>query len=352
MKMYRKANIQGIFMEHSSECGQTYLMDQLEFYVTLKLADDPSLDGNALIKEFFTRYYGAAAKPMKELYCAIEDAFSNPKYYPVEIQKSPAHQHQNEQMAWGALGTEKRMERFGKLMAQAREAAQTPLEKQRVGMFEKGIWEYMIVGRKKYTTMKPEVDKLRRQPPPRAQVPRSPDAVGDPARVDWSKAAALGGWRTVQGYPTTRKIKAAIIHDGKYLYVQLEEALDPKKLISDKGIWQGDDWEVFFAAQRGKPYRQFGINPKAEYQEIAYGEPVGWNSGVKAISDTKSPDCWRVQLAFPLDRILPGGLKPGGKFYAGFYRATPNLDELLAWSPNFSSSFHDTSRLGELTLEP
>lgn len=150
MKMYHEARIKGIFMEHSSEVGQTYLMDQLEFYVTLKLADNPNLDGNELVDEFFTRYYGAAALPMKELYCKIEETFSNPQNYPIGIQTSPAHQHQNEALAWGWLGTEQRMTEFGELMAQACEAAQTPVEKDRVALFKKGIWDYMVEGRHKY----------------------------------------------------------------------------------------------------------------------------------------------------------------------------------------------------------
>ena len=42
MSWYRSRGVRGIFMEHSSEFGQSYLMDQLEFYVTLKLACDPT----------------------------------------------------------------------------------------------------------------------------------------------------------------------------------------------------------------------------------------------------------------------------------------------------------------------
>ena len=75
MKLYHDARIEGIFMENSSECDESYLMDQLEFYVTLKLADDPSWTANRSIDEFFTRYYGAAAGPMKELYWPIEETF-------------------------------------------------------------------------------------------------------------------------------------------------------------------------------------------------------------------------------------------------------------------------------------
>jgi len=120
----------------------------LELYLTFKLADDPDLDGEALIAEFFTRYYGPAAAPMKALYCAIEDAYSNPAGYPESIRTSPAHQHQTAQLAWGSLGTPERMEQFAKLMNQARAAAETPDEKARVALFEKGIWAYMVEGRK------------------------------------------------------------------------------------------------------------------------------------------------------------------------------------------------------------
>jgi len=150
MKLYHEAHIRGIFLEHSGEFGATYLMDQLEFYVTFKLADDPTLDGNQLIDEFFARYYGAAAAPMKALYCAIEETYSSPSSYPEAIQKSPAHQHQNESLAWDALGTPARMAEFAKRMDEARAAAQTPVEKARVALFEKGIWDDMVAGRKQH----------------------------------------------------------------------------------------------------------------------------------------------------------------------------------------------------------
>jgi hypothetical protein len=150
MRMYNDADIRGIFIEHSSEFGQTHLMDVPDLYVTLKLADDPTLDGDTLIDEFFTRFYGAAADPMRRLYEAIEQTYSSPGSYPPEIQESPAHQHQTQQLAWKWLGTEERMEQFGKLMAEARAAAHTDLERQRVALFEHGMWDYMLEGKRQY----------------------------------------------------------------------------------------------------------------------------------------------------------------------------------------------------------
>ncbi len=150
MRMYHDAGIRGIFMEHSAEGGQSFLLDQLDMYVTLRLADDPGLDGKAVIDEFFTRYYGAAAESMKALYIAIEETYSDPANYPPEVQNADRHFHQTEEMAWGWLGTEERMVHFGNLMQQAGEAAETDMEKTRVEMFDRGVWQPMVAGRREW----------------------------------------------------------------------------------------------------------------------------------------------------------------------------------------------------------
>lgn len=150
MARYHAAGIRGIFMEHSSEFEQSHLLDVPDMYVTLKLSDDPSLDGDALIDEFFTRYYGSAADPMRRLYRRIEETFSSPANYPDSIRLSPAHHHQDEELAWGYLGTDERMAEFAALMSEASRAARTELEQKRVELFERGVWWYMREGKRKY----------------------------------------------------------------------------------------------------------------------------------------------------------------------------------------------------------
>ena len=151
MRMYADAGIEGTFLEHSSEMGQSYLMDQLELYLTFRLADDPTLDGRALIDEFFRRYYGAAAAPMRAFYELVEDTYTNPECYPEDVRQLPGGtQHQNEERAWRWLGTEEKMAALGSFMAQATAAARTEAEKRRVGLFRRGIWDYMLEGRHAY----------------------------------------------------------------------------------------------------------------------------------------------------------------------------------------------------------
>jgi len=143
LKMYAHDGSRGAFIEGVS--------DQIDTYVTLKLLDDPSLDVDVLLEEFFTRYYGAAAGPMKRLYLCIEDTFRNSANYPKEIQTNRNKQfHQTEEIAWKYLGTEARMAELGALMDEATRMAASEIEKQRVALFREGVWDYMVEGRKEY----------------------------------------------------------------------------------------------------------------------------------------------------------------------------------------------------------
>lgn len=357
MKLYHDATISGIFLENSSECGATYLMDQLEYYVTFKLADDPTQDGNKLIEEFFTKYYGAAAGPMRALYNRIEDLFSNPKYYPPEIQQSKAHQHQNEELAWGWVGTPARMAEMQKLMDQAVAAAKTDTEKERVRLFKVGIWDYMVEGRRLYT----EHQQKRSQAIPAFKLAKVAPVgelrqSADLARVDWAKLPAVPGWGGLSGDPVHREMATRLGQDGRYLLIEFTDAVKTAALSASNDVWSGDDFELFFATGRdAKQYHQLCVGPKGGLAGLAWTvEPranADWASGAVAASDTSAAGRWVLRLALPLNKLLPGGQAPAGKLYANFYRHSPGDGDLLAWQPTFASGFHDLKRLPELTLD-
>jgi hypothetical protein len=348
MERYRQARIRGIFMEHSSEFGQTTLMDQLEFHVTLKLADDPTLAGNALIDEFFQRYYGAAAKPMADLYGRIEETFTQPANYPEAIRTSPGHQHQTEELAWGSLGTPERMAQFAALMTQAEAAAEAPAEKARVAAFRQGLWEPMVTGRKRY-----EERLLKRAEATRSvRVPRIGAAEGDLSRVDFAAVPVQPGWGSLSGEATPRRLELRAAHDGRFLYLQLTEWTETAKLVSGGLIYDGDDWELFVASERNAAYRQVCVAPNGKSTRSVHKQDLpAWDLGEKVLSDTASPDRWSVRLALPLDRLLATPLANGSSFFANLYRASPGASELLAWAPVFAAGFHNTDRLPQWTLE-
>ncbi len=231
-------------------------------------------------------------------------------------------------------------------MAAFRPAAALAKGKEDLARETKGMGEMQVV------------EQRRKERPPVVRVPRAESAQGDPRKPDWSKAADLAPWFTAGGRDTDQKVRAAVLHDGRCLYLKLEHLCDPAKLVTGEEVWSGDDWELFFAPRRQPPYRQLAVGVKG--QSIAFAwekligqcKPAGWQSGARVACETR-PDRWTAFVSLPLENLVPGGVQPGGVFYANLCRSVAPPSQLfLTWSPNFDESFHVLTRLGEFRLEP
>jgi hypothetical protein len=141
-QMFAGDKVRGIFF-----CG---VAEYIDGYLSFRCLDDPQFDVDRALNEFFARYYGPAAQPMKQLYQSIEQTYMTSANYPKDVQSEDAHFHQSEEMAWGYLGTADRMAAWTKLLSQAQTAAHTPAEQQRVAIFEKDIFRPMLEGRQKW----------------------------------------------------------------------------------------------------------------------------------------------------------------------------------------------------------
>jgi hypothetical protein len=349
--LFRQYDYRGAF-----HCGYG---QEVEAYVTYRLMDDPALNVDTLLDEYFTRLYGPAAGPMRKFYDAIEQAYGNAANYPESIAAGEieGHHHQTEEVAWGYLGNAKRMETLAELMDQAKAAAQTPEQKQRVALFELGVWDYMTDGRRQYVE---HVKARRGDGASMLRVPFSSrgSLQGDPSKIDAAEALALTGWRSRLAEPTRLKPAAALVHDGQYLYIQLlcdskqlkvayDEVgrshlprsplgRDPMILTVTDDIVRGDHWQVLFARQRDGPVRNLVLN--AAVRPLLDGKPasIWWCAGVDGVS-----------LALPLAQM---DVKPGGRMYLNLIRRSRLLDDQPMWSPSFGE-FESPAALRELTLD-
>ena len=136
--MYAADRVKGVFF-----CGTG---EQLDFYITMRLMDDPALDIDLLMDEFFDNYFGQASKSMKAFYTKIESVYSDPKNYPENIQTEEAQFHQTEEIAWRYLGTPDVMDDLRLTIEKAQKSAKSDLEKRRVESWVNGVWKYMLKG--------------------------------------------------------------------------------------------------------------------------------------------------------------------------------------------------------------
>ena len=342
IKMFAADGIDGLFIGG----------EQLEAYLALKLLDDPDLNIDTVRDEFFGRYYGAAGKPIQCIYTLIEQTYLDRSNYPPSFHPPT---HETEEIAWKYLGTKQRMDQMARWMEEARAAKVTDIQKQRVALFDKGTWQYMVEGRRVWDNKQqhgPEMEKLKKAPPPAAHAPAVPDAGGDLDKVDWSKAEYATVSNTHEGYPAERQIAVEIAHDANYLYLRLTDPIARDKVKSEGGVFDGDRWEIFLAAQRGATnFRQFGIKPDGRLQCNTYPGCSIIESGAKAKCQLDDKG-WVAEFAAPLSpvRALPNATND--TVYLNLYRPASGGQTTLAWSPNFADAgFTDTARLGEVTID-
>jgi len=342
MRLFRDAGVYGMF-----HCGYG---QEVEAYVTFRLMDDPGLDVDRLLEEYFAGLYGAAAEPMRRLYLAMEEVYCDVARRPTAKVSGPA-------LSWGHLGTAEEMAKYGKLLAEAKTLATAEPAKTNVALFEHAIWSYMVAGREKYVAR-------TSAPIPSLTVPRVAAADGDPDRADWPAAAALPGpwYERGSDQPAERKFSGRAVHDGKFLYLELTDPCPVSKLIASAGVFPCDDWELFVGNRRDLPYRHYSFNHAGTMALLSFGEinarmgVTVENPGIKVSNDISDPERWRARIAIPLPEGLPQGARPQDRVYLNILRISNAALSpqggfgLASWVSH--CTVHEVDRLGELILAP
>jgi hypothetical protein len=351
-KWFKKFGADGMGWEPSyvyagTRGGASPMMDMVGGYLNWKLAWNDSLDADKLYDEFFEKFFGPAAKPMRNFYTFAENVYSDPKNYPAN------YQAQNQDIAWNHLGSTENMKKLGEYVERAKKLAVTDPFKARVKLFDSTLWGYMKKG-------KEESDKMTKLRAPSMQestvkyLKNSPN--GDPEEVPWNVIPSLkvyGGLRA-EPMPADRDIQVRVAHDGKWLYFKYTEnkaVFD--NMVTNRFVWVNDEWESFFAKQRGVPYNQFAVD-FAEQQIGVYNDGIQISSWTfpGIIKHVKKDGEWSVYLAVKMTDIVPGGIKPGEDMYYNVIRSICKPKRIACvWVPTFGK-FVQPDRLGKLILEP
>ncbi|HNX03916.1 MAG TPA: DUF4838 domain-containing protein [Opitutales bacterium] len=327
----------------------------LEAYVASKLSDDPSLDPDAMLDEFYDLYYGAAGSAMKAFCDTLEEISYDIANYTDTVRRdfpktSYIYRFHRERDNWH-LGSRENIARLNVLMDRAKAAASAPLEKARVKEFNDRIWNQAVEGRAEFE----ERERIRSIPVPRDTASYPGEAGGDPAQVDFAAARESVSWRKLNNTDAPTGTVMRFASDSGYFYLKFSEPGGEAAANMSKDIWL-NGVEMFFGSKREADYLHVAVSPKGEsvcyVNRIVAGvtrmdkRDIGLH--VSSAADAKG---WTFTMAVPLSEI-PSDVVPGGVFFANFLR-TKRFDggESLAWSPIFTDSYlAGFYRMGELTL--
>ncbi len=256
------------------------LAGEVDNYVTYKLMDDPTLNVDALLDDYFAGLYGPAAEALKKFYLLVEKTYCDPQNYPKNWNK-----HQNEDIAWGSLGNADRMSELGKLMVQAQTtvaATGSSTQKINVDLFDKAVWSYMVAGREQWLQKRDEVSPAYSQ-----KLPELWKVMMDPSKTGisnkwfeincdeslWKEASTLKSLEE-QGY-----------NDYKYAWYRINTEV-PKEWTEEKIIlYLGAVDETCWLWINGRSAGEFIFNP------------------------TLDSSSWRMPLRFDITKFIKFGEK-------------------------------------------
>jgi hypothetical protein len=292
-KQYRAAGIRGAFF---NGFGQ-----EVEALVTFRMLRDPSEKVDDILNEYFSRYYGAAAEPMKDLYLLIEKIYCNPgNYTPNERGRIG---HQTERMALTRLYTPQNLAAMEKLMEKARARAQSLVEKKRLELFDLSTFSYMRAAVSSTTKLERRPEWSDHPATLTRVVGRPPELKdnalrGRPVAYDTQGCLQiLGNPRRVSGKPfktlTDGQLEDMFTHRKERAPVKMRCDLGPvpdggRELRSLRIIWSIRD------AQRSRAVFQL---------EVHDAETDGWKAVTRELvvdGYEKMPDSYRVlTVPFP-----------------------------------------------------
>ncbi len=327
---------------------------EVDNFMHLEWMIDPDRKPEEMLDEYF-RGYGKAAAALKEYYRTVEARYCDKSRYPKGVM------HQTAALAWGGEGVAEFMKKLESLMAQAEAAAETPDEKRRVETWRLEYWDYMREGYETYV-------ERQRAPKPEWTARRVPDAAGDVAKVKWEASERYPFRLFNAGTVDETKIggSARIVHDGSWLYVELDMAIDVTNNVISPGIVLWDTWELFFALQEAPPYRHYASSPDGRMTGASNGE-VNWRMnvpatesgppsyGAKVVSDRTDPHLWRQRFAFPLDKMLDKPVAPGDTIFLNCVsvlnpKVTKGKASNYILTVTSATTVHVTDRMGRVTL--
>jgi hypothetical protein len=223
----------------------------------------------------------------------------------------------------------------------------------RVAIFDKGVWQYMLRGRELYVKkMKSEYGS----PISAVRIPMAINVIDKSlAGTEVSEALRLDRWRCLYGDPTSRKdVLARFIHNGKELYIILEESMLRSEPVIADDITGGDYWQILLASGNGENdvlYELLVSGKKANGKMIAEGVDSGWDFGGSVEGRIIGSNCWQVVVKVPLEKM---GLKEveikGGKIFMNVIRRNNFSKDEPMLSPSFVS-FTDRKSLIRFLLD-
>ena len=355
-------------MRIESEGSDDASFFSLKYWLGYRLMDDLTQDDSKLIADFMQGFYGPAAPEMKELLDYIAErqngqygeVFARKRYVPgIRPWIDAEFFRRTEDIFRRAEAKCPRDSRALKNVHRER----IPVDLALMNKYEKvrpAISRKELADR--YLRNAEEHIRLRKKA---AAIPAELLLVRNTAKkflrgeeIEAMKKAPPKSWKIgkkwsgisaeheISGVPAQRKLTVSARVENGRLFLKLTDRTDTSKFRKGQRVFQGDDWEIFLAADRKGDFFQLLIAPSGKFETFRRQGGKYEDYPVKGITVKSKLDknLWQAEVSLPLDAL------PVRKIAAGnFIRGIP--DSGIAWCPTFEKSYGIPAVFGNLILE-
>lgn len=335
----------GEFVESESETrdnwGQSRVaqhvgLQGLNWYVTARLLWDPHQDLDVLLDDYYTRFYGPAQEPMRQVFTYLEGLWLDPS--------------RHSDQPWRTMMTPSDVTLVFRWLREARRLAHGTEYEPRV--------EWML---EEFEIVRNESERAARwEEPPTLIAPKiaAPEIDAQDADAAWQGVEPITMVGNNTGDLEELSPQFTIGHDSERLYLSVRIPRTPGKPVmaevhEDGGaVWMDEGVEIFFepTGTWGKTY-QIVISATGAVYDRSPKDADLWSSGVQTATRVED-DEWLLEAAIPLaaiDAPLPTAEKPWlFDVMVNRWEGEPKA-YYHAWAPTFGL-YNSPSRFGKLVL--
>jgi len=319
----------------------------LNYYITGKLLWNPDVDVNALLDEYYQKFYGPAAAPMKKFFTRTADIWANGKHGKKSMQLSKdfpekvrgwGEYHKISRAGenpWKILFTPECLKELAGYLSEAEKIAAASPYKERV-KFVKDGFSYSEKASHKY------FDSLS----VKKEIPYQPETV------------CLEMKNNLTGKALEYGTKADISYDKDSIYFSFEckkqesTALTVKSKNRDSDVYNDESIELFISPpETNGGYFQVCINPQGCILDKDTNGDQKWNPDIK-VEAQENGKIWKLKLAIPFSSLGAKSPAKGTKWRMNLYR---NRDlgngkfERQAWAPT-KEGYHSPDKFGTIVF--
>ena len=343
----------------------------LNCYVTAKLLWNPDTDVDALLEDYYQRFYGPASGPMGEFFQTLETVWSSGNHGMKWEYGDSNADAQIRDRTWSPKATvlvddpmnnlwnPEVLKNLSAFLGKAERLAQDDPFCARVEFVKQGFayTQSACEQERTVTLRKKEADKTRR-PLTVPMIAAAPVVDGEVDEL-WLRQATGADFRQNQfGGHLTYGTKARLLRTREKLYMLFvckRPAATPVRAEHTKRdgeIWFDDCVEIFLDSDPTTPksYHHVVTNANAAIYDAGPNGNVAWNAPIEAAAST-TEDSWQLEVALPLNAFGPAPTE-GQKWAVNLYRSrTANGEvEQQACFATFTSSYHQPQMFGQLVF--